>query len=226
VVSRVGLRSGSQQPWNPPSGPPPRGGGTGKWIFGGIALLTVIAVTVVVTVLLVRKDSGNSSTPTTSSAPLSDIASANDKGPATIITEDPTCASTKPILDTLAGQQQNGWDKRDPSIAASAWTPAVRAQYDAVGQAMRGAADQIMALAKVTPHRVTRELYEQYIAYSTAYATAFLHTPRPTTIRSCRRDNSEHHRRHCSAISFGSAPARGPLMQPPTTPLESHRWGT
>ena len=97
-----------QQQWGaPPPGPPPRGG-KGKWIFGGIALLAVIAVTVVVTVLVVGKDSGKSPSPTSTSAPPSDIASANDKGPATIITEDPTCAPSTPILETLAAQQRNG----------------------------------------------------------------------------------------------------------------------
>ena len=46
----------------------------------------------------------------------------------------------------------------------------MRDQFEAVGQAFRNAADQMVALAKLTPHRVMRELYEQYIAYSRAYA--------------------------------------------------------
>jgi hypothetical protein len=186
-------------------------------------LLAVIAVTVVITVLVVGKDSGNSRSPTSTSTagPASDVASANDKGPAAIITEDPTCASTKPILDTLAGQQQNGWDKRDPSIAASAWTPAVRAQYDAVGQAMRGTADQIVALAKVTPHRVMRELYEQYIAYSRAYADSIpTYTPPDNNSALVAVTTANTIGDICSAITFGSAPARGPLMRPPATPSQ------
>src|SRR6201991_1379213 len=97
---------GPQQPWAPPPGPPPNRGGKGKWIFGGIAVIAVIAVTVVITVLVVGKGSGSSPTPTSTSTatagPTSDIASANDKGPATIITEDPTCAATTPILQTLS----------------------------------------------------------------------------------------------------------------------------
>src|SRR5258705_4629456 len=131
-----GGQSGGAPQWGPPPGPPPSGGGKGKWIFGGIAVLAIIAVTVVITVLVVGKDSsgGNSPTPTSTAGPASDIASANDKGPATIITEDPTCPSTRPILDMLAGQERNGWDKRDASVPASAWTPAVRAQFEAVGQ--------------------------------------------------------------------------------------------
>ena len=35
---------------------------------------------------------------------------------------------------------------------------------------MRNAADQVVSLAKQTPHRVVRELYEQFIAYGRAYA--------------------------------------------------------
>ncbi len=76
--------------WGPPPGPPPRGG-KGKWIFGGIALLAVIAVTVVITVLVVGKDSGGGESPTPTNGNGSDFASANDKGPVGIITEDPTC---------------------------------------------------------------------------------------------------------------------------------------
>src|SRR6478752_3205926 len=125
-----------QQPW----GPPPRRGGKGKWIFGGIALLAVIAVTVTITVLVVGKNSGSSPTPTSTSAPPSDIASANDKGPATIITEDPTCAPTGPIFETLSARERNGWDNRDPSIPASQWTPNIRTQYEAVEEAWRNGA--------------------------------------------------------------------------------------
>ncbi len=37
---------------------------------------------------------------------------------------------------------------------------------------MRNAADQTVALAKLTPHRVMRELYQQFIAYARAYSDA------------------------------------------------------
>ena len=82
---------GPPQPWGPPPGPPPSRGGKGKWIFGGIALLAVIAVTVVITVLVVGKNSGGGESPTPTNGNGSDFASANDKGPVGIITEDPTC---------------------------------------------------------------------------------------------------------------------------------------
>jgi hypothetical protein len=178
-------------------------------------------VTVVITVLVVGKDSGNSTTTTPTNANGSDIASANDKGPATIITEDPTCASTTPVLQTLADQQANGWDKRDPSIAASAWTPAVRAQYEAVGQGMRSAADQMAALAKITPHRVMRELYEQYTAYSRTYAdTIATYTPSDDNYALVAVGAANAIGKMCSAIYYKSAPARGPLLPPPPKPSQ------
>jgi hypothetical protein len=209
-----------QQPWGPPPGSPPSGGGKGKWIFGGIALLAVIAVTVVITVLVVGKDSGgNSPTPTNSSD--SDIASANDKGPATIITEDPTCAATRPILDTLAGQQAKGWDKRDPSIPGSAWDSSLRSQYQAVGQAMRSAADQMALPAKLTPHRVMRELYEQFIAYSRAYADFIsAYTPADNYLAVVSSTAANAIGYVCAAIDYGSAAARKPLVQPPAPPTQ------
>ncbi len=47
--------------------------------------------------------------------------------------------------------------------------------YEAVGKAMRNAADQTVNLVKVTPHRVMRELYEQFIAYARAFTDNIPH---------------------------------------------------
>jgi hypothetical protein len=184
-------------------------------------LLAVIAVTVVVTVLVVGKDSGSSPspTPTPTSGTASDIASANDKGPATIITEDPSCEPTRPILDTLAGQQAKGWDKRDPSIPAAAWTPEVRAQYESVGQAMRSAADQMVPLVKITPHRAMRELYEQFIVYTRSFADNIsTYTPQDGKLAVVSSTAANAIGYICAAINYGSAGARGPLLQPPAAP--------
>lgn len=214
---------GPQPPWGPPPGPPPNGGGKGKWILGGIALVAVIAVTVVITVLVVGRDSGGPSpTPTsTTGGPAADIASANDKGPVAVITEDPTCEASRPILDTLAGQQAKGWDKRDASIPGAAWTPEFRAQYEAVGQAMRSAADQMVPLVKLTPHRVMRELYEQFIAYSRAYADNIsTYTPQDDKLAIVSSTAANAIGYICAAIGYGSAGARGPLLQPPSAPSE------
>jgi hypothetical protein len=189
-------------------------------------LLAVIAVTVVITVLVVGKDSNGgdspSTTATSTAGPASDIASANDKGPVAIITEDPTCAPSTPILETLAAQQRNGWDTRDPSIAASAWTPTVRAQYEAVGQAMRTAADQMVPLAKLTPHRVIRDLYEQFIAYSRAYADRIpTYTAPDDHLAGVSNSATDSISRICAAINYGSASTRGPLVPPATAPSET-----
>jgi hypothetical protein len=193
--------------------------GKGKWIFGGIALLAVIAVTVVITVLVVGKDSRNSPNPTPTSGSASDIASANDKGPATIINEDPTCAPSAPIFETLAAQQRNGWDARDPSIPAPAWTAAVRAQYEAVGQAMRSAADQMVPLVKLTPHRVMRELYEQFIAYAHAYVERIpTYTAADDHLVGVSNSAMDSISRICAAINYGSASARGPLVPSASSP--------
>ena len=160
---------GPQQPWSAPPGPPPRGG-RGKWILAGIAALAVIAVTVVITVLVVRPDSGDNS-PTPGNNSGSEIASANDKGPVSIITEDPTCEAWRRVGNGLsAAEQKVNWGDRDPSVPASAWTPEQRTMYETVGNAMRSAADQTVDLVKLTPHRVMRELYEQFIAYARAFA--------------------------------------------------------
>jgi hypothetical protein len=184
-------------------------------------LLAVIAVTVVITVLVVGKDSGSES-PTPTNGPTSDFASANDKGPATIITEDPTCGPSAPIFETLAAQQRNGWEARDPSIAVSAWTPAVRAQYEAVGQAMRSAADQMVPLAKLTPHRVMRELYDQFTAYSRAYAERIpSYAPPDENLAGASNSAMDSISRICAAISYGSASARGPLVPPIAAPSQT-----
>ena len=171
AASRVGFRT-----WGPPPGPPQRRGGKGKWIFGGIALLAVIAVTVVITVLVVGKDSGGES-PTPTNGNSSDIASANDKGPVGIITEDPTCdAWGRVAREYSSATKAVNWGNRDQSIPASAWTPDQRAMYEAAGKAMTSAADETIKLVKSTPSsrhaRTLRTIYRLW--------TMHLLTPIPT----------------------------------------------
>lgn len=162
---------GPQQPW--PAPVPPKKSGAAKWAIGAVSLVAVVAVTATVAVSCTKNSddsNGSGGGGTKTSAGPSDVASANDTGPVGIITEDPSCAPWGPITNTLAGVEGKGWKERDPSIPASAWTPEVRAQYEAVGKAWRKAADQIVPLAKMTPHRAMRELYEQSIVYMRAYA--------------------------------------------------------
>ena len=213
-----------QQPWT--AGPPPQKRGNGwKWALGAVALLAVIGVTAAVTMSVTGDNDGNGSPTSPPSGSNSGIASANDTGPATIVTEDPSCAAWTPINNTLAQMQRNGWDKRDPAIPATDWTPELRAQYEEVGRAMRSAADQTVPLVKLTPHRVMRELYEQFIAYARAYSDAIpTYTPvdqpfswrRPGQLRSALCVL-------CAAITYGSAQARAPLVAGACTTIEDSR---
>jgi hypothetical protein len=135
---------------------------------GGIAVLAVIAVTVVITVWVVGKDSGESPTPTNGNG--SDFASANDKGPVGIITEDSTCDAWHRIAREYSAKGDSvKWGDRDQTVPADAWTEQQRSMYDTVGKAVKDAADQTVNLVKLTPHRVMRELYEQFIAYANTF---------------------------------------------------------
>jgi len=218
---------GAQQPWDPPPGPPPRGGGKGKWIFGGIALLAVIAVTVVITVLVVGKDSSGGESPTPTNGNGSDFASANDKGPVGIITEDPTCAAWNRIADTyVTTQTRVGWSSRDSSAPASAWTPDQRTMYEAVGKAMKDAADQTVSLVKVTPHRVVRELYEQFIAYARAFNRSVSEYKPDDNYVAGVVDGIEGSLVNiCAAITFGSATAQAPFVPEAAPPTQVSELG-
>lgn len=167
---------GPQGPWNPQQqwpnpAPAPHKKGPLKWILGAVALIAVIAVTAGVTMHYVGgkdTDNGSGAAPSSSSKP--DIASANDTGPVSVITEDPSCAPWNPIATTVANVEKNGWDKLDEAIPASAWTPEMRTLYQGVGEALKNAANEAVPLTKLTTHRVMRELYSQYIAYIRYYA--------------------------------------------------------
>ncbi len=159
-----------------------------------------------------------SSTPTTSGV-ASDIASANDKGAVEVITEDPTCAPWRGINDTLATRQRNGWGNRDPSIPALTWSPELRKIYAEVGDAFQAASDQTVPLVKLTPHRVMRELYEQFIAYSRAYdQTLPTYTAPDDHLASVAVSASMALLYICQAADSGSAEARGPLSIQTTPP--------
>ena len=102
---------------------------------------------------------------------------------------------------------------RDSSIPATAWTPDQRSMYESVGKAMRNAADQTVNLVKVTPHRVMRELYEQFIAYARAFTEQI---PQYTAQRqhlAAVVDGSESALVDiCGAITYGSAATQAPFV--------------
>ncbi|WNG87840.1 hypothetical protein C6A87_000670 [Mycobacterium sp. ITM-2016-00317] len=160
-----------------------------------------------------------SSVPTTA-IDKSDIASAGDDGPVDIITEDASCASWAPISETFSAQAADGWNDRDPSVPASDWTSDQRKQYEAVADAMRVAAEGAVALAKLTPHRVMRELYEQSIAYWRAYADSVsTYSPNDDHLARVATAASNAIGYICSAITYGSAASRAPFVLPTSPPL-------
>ncbi|KUI05150.1 hypothetical protein AU189_01695 [Mycolicibacterium acapulense] len=205
-----------QQQW--PAGPPPKKrGDVWKWLLGGVALLAVIGVTVAVTIS-VTSGGGGGDDPTPSGETFG-LASADDTGPVNIITEDPSCAAWGPINQTFVDVQKTGWSDRDAGIPASGWSPEQRATYDRVAEAARKAADQTVTLARLTNHRVMRELYEQFIAYARAYSDAIpAYTPSDNHLAGVMITTSTVLVYICSAISNGSAEARAPLIEVPPPP--------
>lgn len=159
-----------QGDWSPQPGPPPQKGNNLKWLLIAVAVLLVIGISVGATLIFTRDSGGGGTTTSTSGAP-SDIASANDTGPVSIITQEPTCAMFVTISNRLSDVEKQGWgDLRGSLGPASEWTSDQRRQVEAVAAAMRSAADQSATLLKQTPHRVVRELYGQFIVYGRAYA--------------------------------------------------------
>ena len=158
------------------------------------------------------------------SAPPKDtygLASADDTAPVGIITEDPSCAAWKPIIETFGDTQRKGWDNRDPSVPATQWTPEQRAEYEEVRKAAIAAAEQTEPLVRLTPHRVMREFYEQFIAYSRAYSEAVPnYRPEDERLARVMTNTSAVLVYACDAIDFKSAAARSPLIQSAPMPTK------
>ncbi len=203
------------QQWQP--GPPPnKRGNAWKWLLGGVALLAVIGVTAAVTIS-VTSDDADDRDPTPSGETYG-LASADDTGPVNIITEDPTCAAWTPIQTTLANSQGR-WGERDPSIPATSWTPEQRAEYDAAGRAYLEAADRTVPLIKMSPHRVIRELYEQFVAYARAYSDAIPTYSGPDNhLVGVATASSGALGFICGAITYESAQSRSPFVPSPQQP--------
>lgn len=206
-----------QWPQQPPG--PPKGNST-KWLLVAIAVLLVIGVTIGATLLFTRDGDDGPSDPQ-SAGDSSDIASANDTGPVSIITDEPTCAAFIGVNNGLADLQGKGWgDQRATLGPVSSWTPEQRAQVDSVATAMRNAADRVVPLARQTPHRVMRELYEQFIVYGRGYADSISnYTPEDNGLASANVNATTSIVGICNSISNGAADrALGvPAADPPTT---------
>ena len=75
--------------------------------------------------------------------------------------------------------------------------------------------------SKLTPHRVVRELYEQFIAYARAYVDALpTYTNLDNHLVGTVAASSITLVNICSSITYGSAAARGPLVSAPPPPSD------
>jgi hypothetical protein len=211
-----------------------------RWISVAVAASVVAVPALVAPMVVSGGDSARHApgadgrTPAAVPGPSPGVASAQDSRPVAVLVEDPSCAAWASINDTLARREAGTMGDRNRSIPASAWTPQQRALYQDAAQAMRSAAAQTVGLAKLTPHRVMRELYEQFIAYANAYAASIpAYTPADNNLAATADSVSSALGAICGAITAGSAAARGPLVaalasapevSPPANPEDPHRY--
>jgi hypothetical protein len=191
--------------------------------MGGVAAVAVLATIVAAVLLFGGGDSGGpkGGSDNGSGQETAPVASAKDTGPVAVITDDPSCTAWTAINSQLANGGQGLWNDRDRSVPASAWTPKQRAQFIAAGQSMRGAAAQTIGLIKLTPHRVMRELYQQFIAYARAYSERIpKYTPADNNLAGAANSASSALGAICAAITDGSAAARGPMVSPSAPPSD------
>ena len=194
-----------------------------KWAMGGVAAVAVLATIVAAVLLFGGGGSGGPQGAGSDNAnpEATGVASAKDTGPVTVITDDPSCAAWTSINNDLANSGQGLWNDRDRSVPASAWTQKQKAQFVAAGESMRGAAAQTVGLVKLTPHRVMRELYQQFIAYARAYSERIpRYTPADNNLAGAANSASSALGSICAAISDGPAAARGPLVPPSAPPSD------
>lgn len=210
-----------QTPWQQQPVPPDQNN-TVTWLLAVIAVLLVV-VSVGATLFFTRSGNG---TPTATlapptSVPADQIASATDTGPVAIITADPTCPAWAPIATSLSNVERSGWGDRDKTADASQWTAEQRAQTEAVATAMRNAADQVAPLARKTPRRGMRELYEQFIAYGRAYADSIpTYTPSDDFLAAVNVSTASALVYICYAIDYGSATSRSLALPAATLPTQ------
>jgi hypothetical protein len=191
--------------------------------MGGVAAVAVLATIVAAVLLFGGGGSGGpqGGSDNANAEAVAGVASAKDTGPVAVITDDPSCVAWTSINNELANSGQGLWNDRDRSLPASAWTDKQKAQFIAAGQSMRGAAAQTVGLVKLTPHRVMRELYQQFIAYARAYSERIpKYTPADNNLAGTANSASSALGSICAAISDGPAAARGPLVPPSAAPSD------
>ncbi|WP_237165703.1 hypothetical protein [Mycolicibacterium peregrinum] len=186
-------------------------------------MVLAIALAVVVTVLVVKPDGGgNGPSNAGANGSKSEFASADDTGPVSIITEDPTCAAWMRISQDYADRTNAvNWGARDSSIPATAWTPEQRTMYETVGKATSEAADRTKSLVQQTPHRVMRELFEQFVAYAGAFTDVIpTYTAEQHNLSLTLNSVGLVLANVCASIEHGSAQLAAPsvpLPDPPTS---------
>lgn len=213
-----------QQHWPGGQPPPQRGSEKTKWILGGLAVALAIALAVVITVVLVRPDNGGDSIPANAGAngAGSEFASANDTGPITIITEDPTCDAWNSIAREYTGTAASiKFDDRDDSVPATSWTPEQRAMYDSMKTALTKATDQTVNLTKITPRRSLRMVYEQFIAYGRTFAERIpAYVAEDDVLMTEVNGASASLTNICGAVTYRSAQAAAPRMSAVSAPAD------
>jgi len=166
-----------------PSGPStPAPNTRARWVVVIVAVVVVLVVGVAVVVTgrgtgdAAGPDAGLPSAatpnPTAADSRPTTVASAADTGPLVLLTTDVTCGPWDNVQTSVGVAQRRGWSQRDPSVPASAWTPDVRTQYQAVGDALRSGTATAVTLAAQTPSRAMRELYDAFAVYGRLYADA------------------------------------------------------
>lgn len=177
-----------------------------------------IAVGVGGTLLII--DKGKSKSNSAAPNPFG-VASANDNGPAGVITEDASCEPLQPIYKALYDGEQNGWQNRNISVPKSAWDARDEKMFTDVGNTFRKTADATAALAKLTQHRTMRELYGQFAAYSRTYADHIpTYTPNDENLAQASIVSMNMILSICQAITNGAAENRGRMINaaaPPTS---------
>jgi hypothetical protein len=85
--------------------------------------------------------------------------------------------------------------------------------YQTVGTAINSATDQTKNLVKVTPHRLMRELYEQFMAYGAAFSTRIAtYTADDRFLAAATDGFASALAAICSAIDYRSAQTIAPLV--------------
>jgi serine/threonine protein kinase len=215
------------QPWMPP---PPRRRDRRWWVVGAAA---VAMVAVVVLALVLTQggspatntqpgSSGVSSSPSAPSSPaVGAEASAGDTGPAGIITADPTCKTWVGVGGTLfMNSPIEHWfsthlGQQIPLLkVGTAWNPDERAVMEGTAKEVRLAATKTEPLIKATPHRVMREMYEQFVVYARAFAGAIgdQYVPRDSGLGAAEENLANELISICMDVTSGAATTRASLV--------------